>query len=134
MADVREFRVAITVDDFDDAVAFYRDSLGFDQLADWTTDDGRVVLLDVGRATLEILDEAQAAFIDRVEAGERVSGVVRFAVEVDDIDAAAAGLVEAGAVRQAPTVVTPWGDRNARLCTPGDLQLTLFTEAGASAE
>jgi catechol-2,3-dioxygenase len=31
-----EFRVVLTVPDFDEAVAFYRDALGLEQLADWS--------------------------------------------------------------------------------------------------
>jgi catechol 2,3-dioxygenase-like lactoylglutathione lyase family enzyme len=41
-----EFRVVLTVPDFDQAVAFYRDTLVLEQLAHWTGDDGRVILLD----------------------------------------------------------------------------------------
>jgi len=41
-----ELRVAITVPDFDAAVAFYRDALGLEQLAHWSGEDGRVTLLD----------------------------------------------------------------------------------------
>ncbi len=43
-------RVVLTVADFDEGVAFYRDALGFEQLADWTGEEGRVILLDAGRA------------------------------------------------------------------------------------
>jgi methylmalonyl-CoA/ethylmalonyl-CoA epimerase len=39
---VTELRVALTVSDFEEAVAFYRDALGLEQLADWSDDDGRV--------------------------------------------------------------------------------------------
>lgn len=60
MAIVKELRVALTVPDFDEAVAFYRDALGLSQVADWSTEDGRVILLEAGRATLELFDEAQA--------------------------------------------------------------------------
>ena len=48
--------------------------------------DARVVLLDAGRATLELVNEAQAAFIDEIEVGRRVAGPVRVAFEVDDSD------------------------------------------------
>ena len=41
-----EFRVVLTVPDFEAAVAFYRDALGFEQLADWSGEDGRVILLE----------------------------------------------------------------------------------------
>jgi len=74
---VEELRVALTVDDFDEALAFYRDALGLAELADWSSETGRVVLLGAGRATLELLDGAQAAEVDRVEAGRRVAGTVR---------------------------------------------------------
>jgi methylmalonyl-CoA/ethylmalonyl-CoA epimerase len=127
MADVTELRLAFTVQDFDQALAFYRDALGLEQLADWSSDSGRVVALDAGRAVLELLDEAQAETVDAAEAGRRVSGTVRFALRVADSEATARRLAEAGAVPVAPPVLTPWGDRNARLEAPDGMQLTLFT-------
>ena len=126
MTDVTELRVALTVADFDGALAFYRDALGLRQVEDWSSDTGRVVLLEAGQATIELLDEAQADTVDRIEAGQRVSGTVRLALEVPDSESVAARLVAAGADRVAPPVTTPWGDRNARVRTPDGLQLTLF--------
>jgi methylmalonyl-CoA/ethylmalonyl-CoA epimerase len=127
MADVTELRLAFTVQDFDQALAFYRDALGLEQLADWSSDSGRVVALDAGRAVLELLDEAQAETVDAAEAGRRVSGTVRFALRVADSEATARRLAGAGAVPVAAPVLTPWGDRNARLEAPDGMQLTLFT-------
>jgi lactoylglutathione lyase len=127
MPDVTELRVALTVADFDGARAFYRDALGLQQIADWGSDTGRVVLLEAGRATLELLDNAQAATVDRIETGQRVSGTVRLALEVSDSDSIARRLVAAGAEQVAPPVTTPWGDRNARVRGPDGMQLTLFT-------
>ncbi|MGN6791002.1 MAG: VOC family protein [Streptosporangiaceae bacterium] len=127
MAEVMEMRVTLTVEDFDQALAFYRDALGLEQLADWSTDDGRVVVLEAGRATLELFDQAQAAAVDEIEAGRRVSGKVRLALRVPDSDDAARQLVAAGADEVAPPVTTPWGDRNARVQAPDGMQLTLFT-------
>jgi lactoylglutathione lyase len=126
---VTELRVALTVEDFDEALRFYRDALGLEQTADWSSDDGRVVLLEAGRATLELTDERQAAFIDQVEAGKPVSGAVRLAVEVPNSEETARRLVAAGAEQVAPPVTTPWGDRNARVRAPDGMQLTLFTPA-----
>jgi lactoylglutathione lyase len=127
MTDVTELRLAFTVQDFDQALAFYRDALGMEQLADWSSEAGRVVALDAGRAVLELLDEPQAGLVDEIEAGRRVSGTVRFALRVADSEATARRLAEAGAVPVAPPVLTPWGDRNARLEAPDGMQLTLFT-------
>jgi lactoylglutathione lyase len=127
MANVTELRVALTVEDFGQALAFYRDALGLEQVADWSSGTGRVVVLDAGRATLELFDQAQAGSVDAIEAGRRVSGTVRFALRVADSEDMAARLVAAGADRVAPPVVTPWGDRNARVQAPDGMQLTLFT-------
>ena len=127
MTNVTEFRVALTVPDFDRAVAFYRDALGLEQVADWSSEEGRVVLLEGGKATLELLDEPQARLVDGVEVGRRVSGPVRLALEVADSDETARRLVDAGAEQVAPTVTTPWGDRNARVQAPDGMQLTLFS-------
>lgn len=131
MGDVTELRIALTVADFDAAVALYRDALGLEQIADWTSDDGRVVVLSGGRATLELFDEAQAAYVDSIEAGSRVSGTVRLAFEVADSEAAAGRLVEAGGTAVAAAVTTPWGDRNVRVRAPDGMQLTLFTPSDA---
>ncbi len=125
--DVAELRVALTVEDFDAALAFYRDTLGLEQLADWSGETGRVVLLSAGRATIELFDEAQAALVDTIEAGRRVSGTVRFALKVSDSEETARRLVAAGAVEVAPPVTPPWGGRNARVQAPDGMQLTLFT-------
>ena len=113
--------------DFDQALAFYRDAVGLEQVADWSSESGRVVVLDAGRATLELFDHAQAEAVDAIEAGRRVSGTVRLAMQVADSQAMAQGLVAAGASQVAPPVVTPWGDRNARVQAPDGMQLTLFT-------
>ena len=127
MANVTELRVTLTVQDFAEALAFYRDALGLEQLADWSSESGRVVVLEAGRATLELFDDAQAEAVDAIEAGRRVSGTVRLAMQVADSPDMARRLVAAGAVQVAPPVVTPWGDRNARVMAPDGMQLTLFT-------
>jgi catechol 2,3-dioxygenase-like lactoylglutathione lyase family enzyme len=130
--DVSELRITLTVADFDAAVRLYRDALGLPEVADWSSERGRVLLLDAGRATLELFDEAQAAMVDELEVGERVSGTVRLALQVPDADAVAATLTAAGATAVAPAVDTPWGDRNARVAAPDGMQLTLFTPGEAS--
>lgn len=125
---VRELRVALTVDDLDGALSLYRDALGMPELEAWSSEDGRVVILDAGRATLELLDRRHAAAVDEIEVGRMgVAGDVRFAIEVDDSEAVADRLVEAGAQPVAGPVVTPWRHRNVRVAAPDGMQLTLFT-------
>jgi lactoylglutathione lyase len=127
MTDVSELRLVLTVQDFDGALGFYRDALGLDVEAVWASEGGHVTLLSAGRATLELVDEAHAAEIDRLEVGRRVAGPVRVAFQVPDSGALADALEAAGATRIAGPVTTPWNDRNVRLESPDGTQLTLFT-------
>ena len=124
---VKELRLALTVEDYDRALAFYRDTLGLPVLEAWSEPAGRVTLLDAGRATLELLDPEHAAAVDSLEVGRRVAGTVRVALEVDDSAATADALEAGGAERLAGPVVTPWQHRNVRLVAPDGMQLTLFT-------
>jgi GrpB-like predicted nucleotidyltransferase (UPF0157 family)/uncharacterized glyoxalase superfamily protein PhnB len=124
----RELRVVVTVPDHDVAVRFYRDALGLREEASFVDDNGgRATLLHVGRATLEVGDDAHAAAIDDLEVGRRVAGPLRLAFEVvGDAADAAERLVEAGARPVAPPARTPWGSVNARLEGPGGEQLTVY--------
>ena len=124
---VKELRLALTVEDYDRALAFYRDALGLPVLGAWSEPAGRVTLLDAGRATLELLDPEHADAVDSLEVGRRVAGAVRIALQVEDSAAVADELEAAGAERLAGPVVTPWQHRNVRLVAPDGMQLTLFT-------
>lgn len=127
MTRIQELRIALTVEDYDRAVAFYRDALGLTEVESWDRPNGRGTILDAGRATLELFDPLQAETLDDIEVGRRTSGVVRLAMHVQDADAAADELVAAGATSEHVPVTTPWGDRNARVRAPDGMQLTLFT-------
>lgn len=127
---VKQLRLVVTAEDYDAAVAFYRDVLGLPLSEAHASEDGRVTILDAGRATLEIADPAQADFIDRVEVGRRVAGHIRVALEVPDAAEATRRLATAGAEVLAEPTRTPWHSLNARLEAPAGLQLTLFEELG----
>lgn len=119
--------------DFDEAVAFYRDALGLPVELDLEGEDGEhVLILEAGRATLELSNPAQVAMIDEVEVGRRVAPRLRVAFEVDDAASATEALVAAGAELVAPPTRTPWDSLNARLEAPAELQITLFEEHGAT--
>ena len=123
---IMELRVALTTSDYDRLVKFYCDGLGLEPSQLWTDDQGRAVILDMGRATLEIFDEMQANTVDQIEAGRRVSGQIRFALRVPDLKVAMDRLLAKGATMVHPPVVTPWGDHNVRLQDPDGMQVTLF--------
>jgi catechol 2,3-dioxygenase-like lactoylglutathione lyase family enzyme len=122
---VLEMRVALTVEEWERVVAFYRDGLGLEPGDIWT-DMGKGQIFAAGRATLEIFDPAHAAAVDQLEVGQRVSGQIRFAFEVPDVHAALARALQYGATLVHEPVLTPWNDLNARVQAPDGLQITLF--------
>ena len=114
---VRQLRVVVTAEEFDEALAFYRDVVGMPQTEAYEAEGGaRVAILDAGRATLELANPAQVRFIDRVETdGDAPSDRIRIALEVDDTAAVVARLEAGGAVVEASARQTPWRSLNARL-------------------
>jgi lactoylglutathione lyase len=127
---VLQLRLVVTAPDYAEAVAFYRDVLGLPELEAYTSEDGSVTILGAGQATLEITDPNHAEYIDRVEVGHRAAGQFRVALQVPDAAATTRVLTEAGASLIAAPTRTPWNSLNARLETPGGIQLTLFEELG----
>lgn len=123
---VLEMRIALTVKDYENSVKFYCEGLGIDPAAIWNNGDGKALMLNMGNATLEVFDENQAKLIDDMEAGKRVSGQIRFALQVPDLELALNKLLNHGATLVHEPVMTPWGDYNVRLQDPDGMQITLY--------
>lgn len=93
--------VALLVEDYDSAIRFFVDALGFELIEDSPalTNDGRpkrwVVVRPPGAATGLLL--AQADGTDQTAAvGKQFAGRVGFILQVEDFDAAHARMVAAG--------------------------------------
>jgi catechol 2,3-dioxygenase-like lactoylglutathione lyase family enzyme len=126
---VRQLRLVLQVDDFGEAVRFYRDVLGMTEEAAFSNGPGaHGIVLDAGRATLELFDAGQKAAVDDLEVGRQVAPRIRVAFEVDDGPGTTRRLLEAGASEVAPPTVTPWKSLNARLDTPDGMHVTVFQE------
>lgn len=123
---ILELRVAITTKDYERLVKFYCLGLGIEPAAVWNNDGGKALMLNMGNATMEIFDERQAEVVDDLEVGERVSGQIRFALQVPDLNAAMERMLANGATVVHEPVLTPWGDYNVRLQDPDGMQITLF--------
>lgn len=121
-----ELRVAITTQDYERLVKFYCIGLGIEPAAVWNNNGGKALMLNMGNATLEIFDERQAEVIDNLEVGKRVSGQIRFALQVPDLKTAMERMLANGATLVHEPVMTPWGDHNVRLQDPDGMQITLF--------
>ncbi|MFN8435796.1 MAG: VOC family protein [Anaerolineales bacterium] len=123
---ILELRVAITAKDYEKIVKFYCLGLDIEPAAIWNNDGGKALMLNMGSATLEIFDERQAEVIDILEVGQRVSGQIRFALQVPDLKNAMERMLANGATLVHEPVMTPWGDYNVRLQDPDGMQITLF--------
>ncbi len=126
---VKQLRLVIEAEDFDEAVAFYRDDLGLkEEFFVESEGEARVMALQAGRATLEIVNPAQRRLIDQLEVGREVSRSIRVAFEVTDANTTTDQLVAAGAELIASPTETPWRSLNSRLEAPAGMQITLFEE------
>jgi len=123
---ILELRIALTAKDYERSVKFYCEGLGLEPAAIWNNGGGHALMLEMGKATLEVFDEAQAETIDQLETGKRISGQIRFALQVPDLKMAMERLLAHGATLVHSPVTTPWGDYNVRLQDPDGMQITLF--------
>lgn len=126
---VTQLRLVVEAEDFEQAVAFFRDALGLTEEFYVESEGGALVMaLQAGRATLELVNPAQRRLIDDLEVGHEVSRQIRVGFEVADAEGATDRLVEAGAELLARPTETPWRSLNSRLGAPAGLQITLFEE------
>lgn len=132
---VLQLRVVVEAVDYDAAVAFFRDTLGLPEaLAFAEGGDERVVILEAGRATLEIANPVHKRAVDEIEAAGAESPHIRLAFEVTDTEGVTRRLEGAGGRVVAEPVVTPWQSLNSRIDAPGDVQVTIFQELLESGE
>ncbi|WP_407939929.1 VOC family protein [Micromonospora tarapacensis] len=106
--------VALIVDEYDPAIAFFTDVLGFDLVEDSPslTSDGRpkrwVVVRPPGAQTAILLARADGEH-QRAAIGNQVAGRVGFFLRVDDFGAAHRRMVEAGVVFVREPRTEPYG-------------------------
>jgi uncharacterized integral membrane protein (TIGR00697 family) len=133
-AGVRQLRLVVRAEDYERAVSFYRDDLGLAVDEHHVSDGGaEVMILEAGRATLELSNPAQVDLIDRVEVGRTgVAPPMRVCFEVENTAETTSRLAAAGAEVLAAPTETPWRSLNARLEAPAGLQLTVFSELDRS--
>ena len=123
---VKELRIIITVDNLDEVIKFYRDVAGLSTSKEWHEETGNGIILEAGKASLELIDKKHAERIDEIEVGQRISGTVRLALNVgENIEGASETLIEAGATQLATARQAPWS-KVMRLQDPSGMQFTLF--------
>jgi len=91
--------IALKAHDFEESLKFYTEGLGMQQVAAWGEGDGRIVMLDIGDGTIL---ELFAGGAEHAEVGR----YMHLALKCDDVDAAFAAAVKAGAKpKMEPTTV-----------------------------
>lgn len=123
---IKELRIILTVDNLDEIIKFYRDVAGLHTSKEWRVESGNGIILEAGRASLELIDRKDAAGIDDIEVGKRISGPVRLALNIgENIEEASERFIEGGAVTLADIKQAPWS-KVQRLQDPSGMQFTLF--------
>jgi methylmalonyl-CoA epimerase len=95
---IRFDHVAITVQDMDRAVAFYRDLLGLEVLGQLFLEDGtiKLVFLRSGGGCVELFEYRDQDAATAVGVPDTVGGFKHLALQTDDVDGVAARLKAAG--------------------------------------
>ncbi len=125
---VRETRIVLTTRDFSATKRMLQNGLQLVTEKEWHDENGNGIVLGAGHATIEVLDEADAALTDRVEVGQVTHMPVRLAMHVGDVASASGTLRTHGATALGEAKPTPWGHFNQRLQTPDGVQMTLYEE------
>ena len=123
---VKELRIILTVDNLDEIISFYRNVAGLHTSKEWRDETGNGIILEAGKASLELIDRRDAAGIDEIEVGRRIAGPVRLALNIgENIEKASEKFIAGGAVALADIKQAPWS-KVQRLQDPSGMQFTLF--------
>ena len=123
---VKELRIILTVDNLDEIIRFYREVAGLQVSKEWHETTGNGIILEAGKASLELVDHKHAANIDEIEVGRQTAGPVRLALNIgENIAVASEKFTEGGAVALADIKQAPWS-KVQRLQDPSGMQFTLF--------
>jgi methylmalonyl-CoA/ethylmalonyl-CoA epimerase len=108
-------------------IKYYTETVGLNISKEWHEASGNGVILEAGKASLELIDKSHAARIDEIEVGKRVAGPVRLAFNIGahNIEKASEKWISGGATKLADIKQAPWS-KVIRLEDPSGMQLTLF--------
>jgi uncharacterized glyoxalase superfamily protein PhnB len=121
---LRSIMPALTVNDLEVSLAWYRDVLGF-HVAEEFSRDGKLmgVRLQAGAVVLLLAQD------DFAKGRDRTKGVALrlFCATLQEIDALAAAIVERGGVLAHPPRDESWGTRDFAVVDPDGFQLSITT-------
>lgn len=103
--------VALVVRDYDEAISFYRDSVGFELVEDSVLDDGRrwVVLRPHGSQETALLLARAVGPAQEARVGDQTGGRVGLFLNTKDFDADYERMTAAGVAFEEPPRHEPYG-------------------------
>lgn len=127
---MKELRLILTVDNLDEIIDFYKNQVGLQESLSWDEPTGKGIILEAGKASLELIDRKHKNFIDKMEVGkEGVSGDVRIALNFgSEMPEKANKLLKNGAKKIGAITQAPWS-KIMRIEDPAGMQITLFEKS-----
>ncbi len=124
---VKELRIILTVDNLNEMIKYYTETVGLKISKEWHETTGNGIILEAGKASLELIDENHASTIDQMEVGKRVAGRVRLALNIgeNNIEEASSKFIVGGATIMADIKQAPWS-KVMRMADPSHMQISLF--------
>ena len=124
---VKELRIILTVDNLNEMIKYYTETVGLNISKEWHEDSGNGIILEAGCASLELIDKSHASRIDQLEVGKRVAGPVRLALNIgeNNIEEASSKFITGGAGKIAEIKQAPWS-KVMRIEDPSGMQISLF--------
>lgn len=124
---MKELRVILTVENLDEVIDFYKNKVGLKESLSWNKETGRGIILEAGKASLELIDRNHKDFIDKMEIGRTgISGDVRIALNFGkSLSEKSNFLVQHGAKKIGDFLKAPWSNVM-RVEDPNGMQVTLF--------
>lgn len=129
-SNMKELRLILTVDNLDEIIDFYKNHVGLKESLSWDEPTGKGIILEAGKASLELIDRKHKNFIDKMEVGkEGVSGDVRIALNFGaEMPEKAKQLLQNGAKQIGQLSQAPWS-KIMRIEDPAGMQISLFEKS-----
>ncbi len=116
----QRFYMILSVRDFQETLAFYRDILELPEVHSWHGPDGSGAMLRAETGIVEIVSQpSDREFVPLQGVG--------MAIQVPDVDARYAALQVRGAALPEAPATHPWGQRSFSLTDPNGVQVVFFS-------
>ncbi|MFD1715226.1 VOC family protein [Amnibacterium flavum] len=129
---ISELRLVIECEDWDSALAFYRDALGLRQIQGYQGDTDAQMILDVGRATIELVHPELPSTSSPTDLTAPPVPKTRLAFRTSRAQSVVKRLEGQGASRVEGPRLTTSDTLSVRLIAPDNMPITVFRPLGST--